>query len=153
MLRIHFVDNRQAPIWLVEERFTLGQDNRNNLVLSDHGVSAFHAEMRQENGLYYPVDFASSGSSQIGGNIGTNAGGIKVIRYGMTRNWVAGMKVVTGKGDLLELNNSSPAQETSGSGLGAGLAGEYDWDAHYQREFGQQDGKPDDTQGGSSQYR
>ncbi|QTT86309.1 FAD-binding oxidoreductase [Pseudomonas chlororaphis] len=57
-----------------------------------------------ENGLYYPVDFASAGSSQIGGNIATNAGGIKVIRYGMTRNWVAGMKVVTGKGDLLELN-------------------------------------------------
>jgi len=58
----------------------------------------------QEQGLYYPVDFASSGSSQIGGNIGTNAGGIKVIRYGMTRNWVAGLKVVTGKGELLELN-------------------------------------------------
>ncbi|WP_124309761.1 FAD-binding oxidoreductase [Pseudomonas chlororaphis] len=58
----------------------------------------------EENGLYYPVDFASAGSSQIGGNIATNAGGIKVIRYGMTRNWVAGLKVVTGKGDLLELN-------------------------------------------------
>ena len=58
----------------------------------------------EEQGLYYPVDFASSGSSQLGGNIGTNAGGIKVIRYGMTRNWVAGLKVVTGKGDLLELN-------------------------------------------------
>lgn len=58
----------------------------------------------EEQGLYYPVDFASAGSSQIGGNIGTNAGGIKVIRYGMTRNWVAGLKVVTGKGDLLELN-------------------------------------------------
>ncbi|WP_349568701.1 FAD-binding oxidoreductase [Azotobacter salinestris] len=57
-----------------------------------------------DKGLYYPVDFASAGSSQIGGNIGTNAGGIKVIRYGMTRNWVAGLKVVTGKGDLLELN-------------------------------------------------
>ena len=58
----------------------------------------------EDKGLYYPVDFASAGSSQIGGNIGTNAGGIKVIRYGMTRNWVAGLKVVTGKGDLLELN-------------------------------------------------
>ncbi|RRV36826.1 FAD-binding oxidoreductase [Pseudomonas sp. o96-267] len=58
----------------------------------------------EEKGLYYPVDFASSGSSQIGGNIGTNAGGIKVIRYGMTRNWVAGLKVVTGTGELLELN-------------------------------------------------
>jgi len=56
-------------------------------------------------GLFYPVDFASSGSSQIGGNISTNAGGIKVIRYGMTRDQVIGVKVVTGKGDVLELNN------------------------------------------------
>ena len=37
-------------------------------------------------GLFYPVDFASSGSSQIGGNIATNAGGINVIRYGMMRS-------------------------------------------------------------------
>jgi FAD/FMN-containing dehydrogenase len=55
-------------------------------------------------GLMYPVDFASSGSSQIGGNIATNAGGIQVIRYGMTRDWVTGLKVVTGTGELLELN-------------------------------------------------
>lgn len=58
----------------------------------------------EDQGLYYPVDFASAGSSQIGGNIATNAGGIKVIRYGMTRNWVAGLKVVTGAGELLDLN-------------------------------------------------
>lgn len=54
--------------------------------------------------LYYPVDFASAGSSQIGGNIATNAGGIKVIRYGLTRDWIAGLQVVTGNGDVLELN-------------------------------------------------
>lgn len=58
----------------------------------------------QERELFYPVDFASSGSSQIGGNIATNAGGIKVIRHGMTRDWVAGLKLVTGTGELLELN-------------------------------------------------
>ncbi|WP_211825175.1 FAD-binding oxidoreductase [Kistimonas asteriae] len=57
-----------------------------------------------DQGLYYPVDFASSGSSHVGGNIATNAGGIKVIRYGMTRDWVAGLKVVTGTGELLEFN-------------------------------------------------
>ncbi|WPC04955.1 FAD-binding oxidoreductase [Pseudomonas benzenivorans] len=61
-------------------------------------------DFAEDKGLYYPVDFASAGSSQIGGNIATNAGGIKVIRYGMTRNWVAGLKVVTGTGELLELN-------------------------------------------------
>ncbi|SDR70713.1 FAD/FMN-containing dehydrogenase [Halopseudomonas xinjiangensis] len=67
-------------------------------------VTAQLQQFAEEQGLYYPVDFASAGSSQIGGNIGTNAGGIKVIRYGMTRNWVAGLKVVTGTGELLELN-------------------------------------------------
>ena len=59
----------------------------------------------QEKGLYYPVDFASSGSSHIGGNIATNAGGIRVIRHGLTRDWVAGLKVVTGTGAVLDLNH------------------------------------------------
>ncbi len=58
-----------------------------------------------ENGYYYPVDFAARGSCQIGGTLATNAGGIKVIRYGLTRNWVAGMTVVTGTGEVLNINN------------------------------------------------
>ena len=61
-------------------------------------------EFAEQQGLFYPVDFASAGSSQIGGNINTNAGGIKVIRYGMTRDWITGLKVVTGRGELLDLN-------------------------------------------------
>ena len=67
-------------------------------------ITAQLQEFAELQGLYYPVDFASSGSSQIGGNISTNAGGIKVIRHGMTRDWVAGLKVVTGTGELLDLN-------------------------------------------------
>ncbi len=55
-------------------------------------------------GLIYPVDFAARGSCSIGGNIATNAGGIRVIRYGNTREWIAALKVVTGSGELLELN-------------------------------------------------
>lgn len=69
-------------------------------------------QFAQEKGLYYPVDFASSGSSQIGGNVSTNAGGIKVIRYGMTRDWVAGLKVVTGSGELLDLNRGLTKNNT-----------------------------------------
>ena len=61
-------------------------------------------QFAEQEGLFYPVDFASSGSSQLGGNASTNAGGIKVIRYGMTREWIKGMKVVTGAGELLDLN-------------------------------------------------
>jgi len=59
-----------------------------------------------EQNLYYPVDFASAGSSQIGGNIATNAGGIKVLKYGLTRDWVVGLTVVTPQGEILELNNA-----------------------------------------------
>jgi FAD/FMN-containing dehydrogenase len=58
----------------------------------------------QEHDLIYPVDFAARGSCSIGGNIATNAGGIRVIRYGNTREWIAGLKVVTGTGELLDLN-------------------------------------------------
>jgi len=58
----------------------------------------------QEHGLLYPVDFAARGSCSIGGNIATNAGGIRVIRYGNTREWIAGLKVVTMAGELVELN-------------------------------------------------
>ncbi|MGZ3770482.1 MAG: FAD-binding oxidoreductase [Bdellovibrio sp.] len=62
-------------------------------------------EFAVSNHLFYPVDFAAAGSSQMGGTIATNAGGIKVVRYGLTRDWIAGLKVVTGTGDVLELNN------------------------------------------------
>ena len=55
-------------------------------------------------GLYYPVDWAAAGSSQVGGSIATNAGGIRVLRYGMTRDWVLGLEVVTGRGEVLQLN-------------------------------------------------
>ncbi len=61
-------------------------------------------EAAREHGLVYPVDFAARGSCSIGGNIATNAGGIRVIRYGNTREWVAGLKLVTGTGELLDLN-------------------------------------------------
>lgn len=63
-------------------------------------------EAAKEHGLIYPVDFAARGSCSIGGNIATNAGGIRVIRYGNTREWIAGLTVVAGNGELLQLNRA-----------------------------------------------
>ncbi len=63
-------------------------------------------EAAREHGLQYPVDFAARGSCSIGGNIATNAGGIRVVRYGNTREWVAGLKLVTGSGELLEVGRA-----------------------------------------------
>jgi glycolate oxidase subunit GlcD len=66
----------------------------------------------EPHGLTWPVDFASKGSSHVGGNISTNAGGVKVIHYGMTRNWVLGLQVVTMQGDILELNGALEKNNT-----------------------------------------
>jgi len=67
-----------------------------------------------ERGFLWPVDFASKGSSQVGGNIATNAGGVRVIRYGLTRNWVLGLEVVLASGAVLQLNG---ALEKNNTGL------------------------------------
>ena len=58
----------------------------------------------REHGLQYPVDYASRGTATIGGAIATNAGGVRVLRYGNTREWIAGLKLVTANGELLDLN-------------------------------------------------
>jgi FAD/FMN-containing dehydrogenase len=63
-------------------------------------------------GLTWPVDFASKGSSQVGGNIATNAGGVKVIRYGLTRQWVLGLEVVLASGEVLELGGALEKNNT-----------------------------------------
>jgi FAD/FMN-containing dehydrogenase len=63
-------------------------------------------------GLTWPVDFASKGSSHVGGNIATNAGGVKVIRYGLTRQWVLGLEVVLASGEVLELNGALEKNNT-----------------------------------------
>ncbi|HLL00877.1 MAG TPA: FAD-binding oxidoreductase [Myxococcaceae bacterium] len=74
-------------------------------------TEAVHQHCAQH-GLTWPVDFASKGSSQVGGNIATNAGGVKVIRYGLTRQWVLGLQVVTAQGQVLELNGALEKNNT-----------------------------------------
>jgi FAD/FMN-containing dehydrogenase len=57
-------------------------------------------------GMYFPLDFGARGSCQIGGCISTNAGGLKVIKYGMTRELVLGLEIVTPQGEVLNLNSN-----------------------------------------------
>jgi FAD/FMN-containing dehydrogenase len=52
-------------------------------------------------GFLFPLDLGARGSCQIGGNIATNAGGNRVIRYGMTRELVLGLEVVLADGTVL----------------------------------------------------
>jgi FAD/FMN-containing dehydrogenase len=74
-------------------------------------TQAVHEHAETE-GLTWPVNFASAGSSQIGGNIATNAGGVRVVRYGPTRHWVLGLEVVTMDGAHLRLNGALEKNNT-----------------------------------------
>ena len=63
-------------------------------------------EAAAAHGLLYPVDYAAKGSAQIGGSLATNAGGVKVLRYGLTRDWVLGLKAVLASGACLDLGGA-----------------------------------------------
>ena len=65
MLRIHFADNRQSPVWLADERFTLGSDRSNKLVANDAGIAPFHAELLLENRFYYLTELGTPGGTYV----------------------------------------------------------------------------------------
>jgi len=54
-----------------------------------------------EKNLMFPVSFGAKGTAQIGGIISTNAGGLSVFRYGMTRNLVLGLEAVLADGTVI----------------------------------------------------
>ncbi len=56
-------------------------------------------------GMYFPLDLGARGSCTIGGNIATNAGGINVLKYGMTRNLVLGLESVLADGTVISSLN------------------------------------------------
>jgi FAD/FMN-containing dehydrogenase len=59
-------------------------------------------ERVEQDGLMFPLDLGARGSCTIGGNISTNAGGNRVIRYGMMRDLILGLEVVTADGTVLK---------------------------------------------------
>ncbi len=57
----------------------------------------------EKEGLFFGLDLAAKGSSQIGGNIATNAGGTKFIRFGGMREQVLGIEIVLANGEILDM--------------------------------------------------
>ncbi|GEN29103.1 oxidoreductase [Halovibrio variabilis] len=62
-------------------------------------------EEAKEVGLQFPLDLGARGSCTIGGNIATNAGGVRVIRYGMMRQQVLGLEAVMADGRVVSSMN------------------------------------------------
>jgi FAD/FMN-containing dehydrogenase len=57
-------------------------------------------EVCEKEGFLFPLSLASEGSCTIGGNLGTNAGGTQVVRFGNTRDLCLGLEVVTPQGEI-----------------------------------------------------
>src|SRR4029079_17662455 len=64
-------------------------------------ITADLQEKAREKALFYPPDPASQKDCTIGGNIATNAGGPRCLKYGVTRNYVIGLEVVLATGEIL----------------------------------------------------
>ena len=66
----------------------------------------------EKRGLYYPPDPASRGESFIGGNIATNAGGPRCLKYGVTRDYVLGLEVVLADGTIARVGGRTHKNKT-----------------------------------------
>jgi glycolate oxidase len=63
-------------------------------------------------GLYYPPDPASRAECSLGGNIATNAGGPRCLKYGVTRDYVLGLQVALADGTLVRLGSRTHKNKT-----------------------------------------
>ncbi|MEJ0089014.1 MAG: FAD-linked oxidase C-terminal domain-containing protein [Limisphaerales bacterium] len=63
-------------------------------------------------GLFYPPDPASRANNSLGGNIATNAGGPRCLKYGVTRDYVLGLEVVLTNGDIVKLGGRTHKNKT-----------------------------------------
>ena len=63
-------------------------------------------------GLYYPPDPASRADCSLGGNIATNAGGPRCLKYGVTRDYVLGLEVVLADGTIVKLGSRTHKNKT-----------------------------------------
>lgn len=62
-------------------------------------------EAAEKAGMLFPLDLGARGTATIGGNVSTNAGGNRVIRYGMMRDQILGMEVVLADGTIVSSMN------------------------------------------------
>ncbi len=69
-------------------------------------------EAAAKKGLYYPPDPASRANCTIGGNIATNAGGPRCLKYGVTRDYILGLEVALADGSLLRLGSRTHKNKT-----------------------------------------
>lgn len=98
-------------------------DLHNLTAVVEPGVvtGVFHEEVERR-GLFYPPDPASAPSCTLGGNVATNAGGLRAVKYGVTRNYVLGIEAVLPGGTTVNLGGRT-LKEVAGYNLAQLLTG------------------------------
>lgn len=98
-------------------------DTENSAVRTEAGVITAHLQAEVEKqGLFYPPDPSSIRHSTIGGNIACNAGGPRCLKYGVTGDYVLGLKVVLADGRILQ-TGGKPIKDVTGYDLNALFTG------------------------------
>jgi glycolate oxidase len=69
-------------------------------------------EAVEQFGLFYPPDPASRADSSIGGNVATNAGGPRCLKYGVTREYILGLQIVLANGTIVNLGSRTHKNKT-----------------------------------------
>jgi FAD/FMN-containing dehydrogenase len=99
--------NKEIIISLDKMNKIISVDTIGSSICVEAGVITEKAQqVAQQHDALYPIDLAAKGSSQIGGNIATNAGGLKFVRYGGMRDHVLGLEVVLADGSIMDLDSS-----------------------------------------------
>lgn len=81
-------------------------DTTDQTMIAEAGVTLRNAQQAADAaGLFYPVDIGARDNCTLGGTVSTNAGGTKVIRFGMTRDCILGLEAVLADGTVLSSMN------------------------------------------------
>ena len=90
----------------VKMKQILELDTANLTLLTEPGATTLTiAEAAEKAGLFYPPDPGSMKISTIGGNVAENSGGLRGLKYGVTRNYVMGMEIVLPDGEICWMGN------------------------------------------------
>ena len=92
-------------------------DEKNLTITVQPGVVTAHLQKEVEKlGLFYPPDPGSMNVCTIGGNVANNAGGLRGLKYGVTKNYVMGSEMILPNGDLLRTGGKN-MKDTAGYNL------------------------------------
>ncbi len=92
---------RQIVLSLTRLSAVRGIDSANLTITVEAGCILHSVqEAAEAAGFLFPLSLAAEGSCTLGGNLGTNAGGTQVVRYGNTRDLCLGLEVVTAQGEI-----------------------------------------------------